>query len=162
MAHARGDFDDVLDSLETRKRMSETKKAAWARGDYDDHSAAIKVAWESGVYDNRVITGPPYKSTEIPLAAALDICGIEHQAQFRPGDCRFIFDEFIFPNLLLEIHGDYWHGPKRPENQKRDVKKASWAEENGYVLIIIWESEIKKQGAWSLVHERILPLLEIM
>lgn len=160
-AHARGDFDNRF-TPETRRRMSEIRKAKWERGDFDGHSAAMKAAWERGAYDNRVITGPPYKSTEIPLAAALDICGIEHQAQFKPEGCRFIFDEFIFPNLLLEVNGDYWHGPKRPENQKRDIKKAIWAEENGYLLVVIWEHEIKKRGAWSLVYERILPLLGIM
>lgn len=157
-ARARG----VCDSPETRRKMSKSKKAAWARGDHDGHPTAMKAAWERGAYDNRAIAGPPYKSTEIPLAAALDVCGIEHQAQFRPEGCRFVFDEFIFPGLLLEVHGDYWHGPKRPENQKRDVKKATWAEENGFTLVVIWEHEIEEQGARSLVHERILPLLGVM
>ena len=48
-----------------------------------------------------------------------------------------------------------------PEHQKADAEKAIWAEENSFILIVLWEHEIKEQGAWSLVHERILPLLNL-
>lgn len=100
-------------------------------------------------------------SIELAVAAALDICGIEHQAQFRPDGYGRIYDEFVQPNILIEAHGDYFHSEQYfPGIEKRDIEKKMWAEENGYRLVIIWEREIKEQGAWSLVHERILPLLE--
>ena len=55
--------------------------------------------------------------------------------------------------MLNTCHLLHWHGPKRPEQQKRDAEKAQWAEENGYKLIVIWEHEIKKQGAWAIVTQ---------
>lgn len=96
-------------------------------------------------------------SIELALAAALDICGIEHTSQYRPDGYSKIYDEFVPPNMLIEAHGNYWHGPKCLENQRRDAEKAAWAEENGYHLVIIWEHEIKERGAWALVHERVSP-----
>lgn len=136
---ARGAYDGVHDSPEFRRKLSEAVKAARARGAYD------------GVFQSPT-------SIELALAAALDICGIEHVSQYRPGGYSKIYDEFVPPDILIEANGDYWHGPERPEAQKRDTEKAIWAEENGYHLVIVWEHEIKEQGAWALVHERVLPL----
>lgn len=123
-----------------RQRMSEVSKARWARGIYD------------GVFQSPT-------SIEVAVAAALDAHDIAHVPQFRPEGCRFIFDEFIFPGLLLETNGTYWHGPEHPKQQERDIVKAAWADEHGYHLVVIWEHEIKERGAWSLIHERVLPLL---
>lgn len=153
---ARGDFDSVFDAPEYRRKHSEKIKAAWARGNFDNFPESIRAAWARGAYDG-IFQSPT--SIEIALAAALDICGIEHQGQFRPEGCRFTYDEFIHPTLLVEAHGTYWHGPQKPRVQKRDAEKAQWAKENGYHLVIIWEHEIKERGAWALVHERVLPLL---
>lgn len=152
----RGDFDDAFDDLEYRRQIAERVKAAHACGDYDGNSEAIKAAWERGAYDG-VFRSPT--SIELAVAAALDICGIEHVSQYRPEGHSRIYDEFVPSSILIEVHGDYWHGLERPEKQARDVEKATWADENGYRLVVIWEHEIKEQGAWALVHERILPLM---
>lgn len=146
--------------------MSEAAKARWARGDYDGvqspeyrkkMSEAMKAARARGCWDG-VFQSPT--SIEIETSAALDLCGIEHKSQYRPNGYSRIYDELIPPNILLEIHGDYWHGPLRPETQKRDKEKAKWAEENGYTLVVFWENEIREVGAWALVHERVFPILE--
>lgn len=164
---ARGDFDGNREAMKAAwargvfDGKSEAMKAAWARGDRDGHSGAVKAAWANGSYDG--VFGPPYKSTEVPLAAALDICGIEHTSQYRPEGHSRIYDEFVPPNILIEAHGDYWHGPRHPEyaeRQARDAEKAMWAKENGYLLVVMWEHEIQGCGAWALVHERVLPLLQ--
>lgn len=164
-AHARGDFKYGKPSLETCRKISESMKAAHRIFNTPEYrsrvSRGLEKAWKRGEYDNRVASCPPYKSTEVPLIAALDICGIEHKSQYRPDGYGRIYDEFVPPNILIEIHGDYFHSEEFfPGIQKRDTEKAAWAEKNGYHLIIIWEREIKEQGAWSLVHGRILPLLE--
>ena len=132
-AYRRGAYDGVFDE-EWRCRLSEAMKAARARGCYD------------GVFQSP--TG-----IELQVAAALDIFGIEHIPQYRPENCRWSFDEFVPPKTLIEVQGDYWHGPKRPEQQRRDVEKAQWAKENDYELIEIWEHDIEEQGAWALVAQ---------
>ncbi len=159
-----GNMDGIFDEERNRK-LSEAIKLKWVRGDYDgvfDHfsdeehrrklSDAAKVRWEQGVYDG-VFQSPT--SIELQVAAALDIMGIEHESQYRPDGYSRIFDEFIPPDLLIEVHGDYWHGSDFPEHQQRDIEKAQWAEEHGFRLTVLWEHEIHKVGAWSLVTERI-------
>jgi len=132
-AHARGCWDGVF-TEETRRKHSESAKAQWARGDMD------------GVFQSPT-------SIEHQVAAALNIVGIEHQTQYRPEGYSRTYDEFIPPHTLIEVQGDYWHGPERPEQQKRDAQKAQWAEENGYELMEIWEHEIKERGAWAIIAQ---------
>lgn len=119
-------------------------------------SKKAKARWASGHYDTCFFKHPT--KIEAEVYTALEICGIEYQAEYRPPNCCFVYDVFISPNILIEAHGDYWHGPDHPENQARDAEKAKWAREKDYILIVVWEREIKEQGAWSLLHERILPL----
>lgn len=113
---------------------------------------------------------PPFESTEVPIAKALDELEIEHQSQYSPPKCRFIFDEWIPPDILLEIHGSYWHAsPQHYEendldkiqrtNRERDERKVEWVERYGYKLAVIWEHEISAYGAETLIRERVMPLL---
>lgn len=155
-AHGRGDFANIHDEA-SRQRQSLAIRAAHKRGIYDEEwrqklSEAVSRAHKRGDFDG-VFQSPT--SIELEVAAALDIMGIEHIPQYRPDDYSRPFDEFVPPHTLIEVQGDYWHGPKRPEHQKRDAEKAQWAEDNGYKLIEIWEHEIKEYGAWALVLERI-------
>ena len=160
-----------------RHRQSERQKAVWRQGIYDNPetrrkvSEGLKRAWAQGLFDHRCIPSPPFRSTEVPLSAALDICGIQHETHHRPTGCRYEYDELVLPNILIEAHGDYWHGnpsffaeedldKRQRRHMARDPLKAAGAEANGYALIVMWEHEIKECGAWSLVHERVLPLLE--
>jgi len=162
MRKAWADPSSGFNAEDFRQRQSEATKKAWARGDHDGvetrrkRSDARKAARASGVYDG-VFQSPT--SIELAVAAVLDICGIEHTSQYRPDGYSRIYDEFVSPNILIEVHGDYWHGPLRPENQKRDAEKAAWAKENGYHLVVMWEHEINERGAWALVHKKVLPLL---
>lgn len=154
----RGDFDDMF-TKEVRRKLSEAMKARRGRGEFDDMytedclrkmSEGIKAAWARGDMDG-IFQSPT--SIEIQIAAALDIMGIEHQPQYRPDGYSRIFDEFIPPKTLIEVNGDYWHGPKRPKQQKRDAEKAQWAKDNGYELIVIWEHEIQERGAWAIIAQ---------
>jgi very-short-patch-repair endonuclease len=69
--------------------------------------------------------------------------------------------DFKIGKILLEIDGDYWHGGlslkkhfyKVEEVKNNDLLKNKLAEERGYVLIRIWESEIKKNP--NIILEKI-------
>ncbi len=114
-------------------------------------SCNAKMQWIRGDFDG-VFQSPT--SIELAVSDALDAYNIEHVSQYRPPNYNRVYDEFVPPSTLIEVHGDYWHGLK--ENQERDEIKARWAQENGFALIIIWEHEIKEHGAMALVKERIL------
>lgn len=129
------------------------------------HSKMLKAAYKRG--DRGIPRSPT--SIEKKVTAALEICGIEHETQYSPAGYSRIYDEFIVPNILIEVHGDYWHGnpscfhefdERQCQQKVIDAEKAKWARENGYHLVIIWESELKRWGAWTLIHKRILPLVE--
>ena len=181
-AWERGAFDNAFDE-EMRRKVSEAKRANWTNGVYDDCfeeewrrkvSEGMKAAWEQGLFDSEEyrqklsekkrqnwadgiydnVFQPP-TSIELQVAAALDILGIEHQPQYRPDGYGCVYDEFVPPATLIEVHGDYWHGDSRPDIQKRDAAKAQWAADNGFNLIVIWEHEINEFGAWALVMKRV-------
>ena len=75
------------------------------------------------------------------------------------------FDFTISDNILLEVHGDYWHGNpliygegKRPLNerqlykQRRDKEKKTLAERIGHRVFYIWETDIKNEN-WKVLYE---------
>lgn len=148
-----GAYDNIFDD-EYRRRHSEAMRAAWERGDYDNPETrrkmgeTTKASWERGDYDG-VFQSPT--SIELQIIAALDIMGIDHQSQFRPDGISWVYDEFVPPNMLIEVQGTYWHS--LPKNQERDAEKARWAEGHGYKLIEIWDTEIEQHGAWSIVAQ---------
>jgi len=140
---------------------------------YDDPEEREKTAehtrqmWRDGVFDG-VFQSPT--SIEIEVAAALDELGIAHVGQYRPDGYSRPFDEFIEPNILIEVNGDYWHGNplrfpivkqdhRQTLTRKRDKTKAAWAKKHGYNLCVIWENEIKSAGARALIEERVVPLV---
>jgi len=149
-----------------RRKLSKALKLAHKRGCYagihnkssrKKRSMSMKRAWKDGKFDG-VFKSPT--SIELKVSAALDICGVDHQSQYRPDGYSRIFDEFIPPNILIEINGDWWHSESAaPGIRIRDEEKARWATENGYRVIVFWELEIKKYGAWSLVLDQVAPLL---
>ena len=86
----------------------------------------------------------------------LDKLGVKYVYQFEAKDIGRFFD-FYLPelNLLLEVHGDWWHGHpdkyKEEElrgHQKRaqrvDEHKTKWALMHGIPLLVIWECDIRK------------------
>ncbi len=153
-----GVYDGVFDEECLRKR-SVGLKAAHARGAFAGEgclrkiSEGLRAAHARGCYDG-VFQSPT--SIELQVAAALDIMGIEHKSQYRPDGYGRIYDEFIPPNILVEVQGDYFHSDEHfPGIEKRDAEKALWARDNEYNLIAIWEHEIKEGGAWSVVQEKL-------
>ena len=72
-------------------------------------------------------------------------------------------------NIIIEAHGDYWHANpiyysneepnKRPLNERqkfklnRDIEKKKYAEENGYKIIYLWETEINNEKFKEILKE---------
>ena len=84
----------------------------------------------------------------------LDKLGVFYTQQFEAKSIGRFYDFYLpYHNVLIEIDGSYWHtDPKfydKPINaiQKRNLRvdeiKNKWALINGYVLIRIWESDIR-------------------
>lgn len=79
---------------------------------------------------------------------------------------NYNYDILILDNLLIEVQGDMWHGnPLKYKSTdvimgkilvsdlwKKDQSKKFIAENNGYKVIYIWESEIKKCNKLELVE----------
>lgn len=199
-AWARGAFDGIWNK-EWRKQASERMKKAWAEGIYDSEetrqnmSRAAYQRWESGAYDDSFTSEEFRKkksreakerwqqgnydgifqsptSIELEVMEVLDIVGLEHISQYRPASFSRVFDEFVPPDIFIEINGDYWHGnpeiyadddldEKQRERRKSDAEKAQWIKGNGYHLITFWENDIKELGAWPLIKNRVLPLYDM-
>lgn len=71
---------------------------------------------------------------------------------------KYQYDFIIEKDILLEVHGDYWHANplyygdesgKKTLNTRQlfkrsqDVKKKDFAEEYGYRIFYLWETEVK-------------------
>ena len=61
------------------------------------------------------------------------------QFRYKLGVADFYLPE---ENIIIECDGDYWHN--LPNYKKRDKKQTEWLEENGYKVVRLWESDIKK------------------
>ena len=83
----------------------------------------------------------------------LDKNDVKYDFQFflsRNGICKSYDFKIKDSNILLEIDGDYWHGNPKLEKhfykidevKQNDLFKNKFAEENGFKLIRIWESDV--------------------
>jgi G:T-mismatch repair DNA endonuclease (very short patch repair protein) len=82
--------------------------------------------------------------------------GIDYKYNFIL-DKKYQYDFYIGNKIIIEVQGDYWHGNPlkygeglKPLNDiqkfkiERDKIKKIYAEENGYKIVYIWESDINK------------------
>jgi len=92
---------------------------------------------------------------ELFVSSILDKNNIKYTHQFflsKDNVCKSYDFKIKDTNILLEIDGDYWHGGpsldkhfyKLEEVKQNDLLKNQLAENNGFKLIRIWESEIYK------------------
>lgn len=66
--------------------------------------------------------------------------------------------------ILLEVHGDYWHGhpdlvakkgglnPTQIANRKKDATKQQWAKDHNMEIYVIWESDVKNNN-WHVLEQ---------
>jgi very-short-patch-repair endonuclease len=104
-------------------------------------------------------TGPTYytatdrrcedSEVEKEIVSKLQGLGIPLVPQVKLGN-NWVFDGAVNgTKILVEIHGDYWHN--RPEVRERDGRKQEWADQNGYLILTIWENEYQQDPDGALL-----------
>lgn len=93
----------------------------------------------------------------------LDAVGIDYKTQVPFDLGHFIADIYIpSKNLILECNGTYWHNYRIfPKQLKRDKDFETYAKNNGYKLIWLWESEIRRNVKDLLSKENVSKECEI-
>lgn len=105
----------------------------------------------------------------------LDKLGVKYIQQFEAKSIGRFYD-FYLPEsqVLIEVDGSYWHSDPRiyekpmnviqKRNKRVDKIKDVWALANGYVLIRIWESDIRKDPAnvMKMLSERLHVQTEVV
>ena len=86
-------------------------------------------------------------SIEIKTKEWFEENNIDYEQQFSIEN-KFVYD-FKCGNVLVEVNGDYWHSI--PETIEKDKRKKKLAEENGYEVIYIWETEVNNNDFSSLL-----------
>lgn len=83
---------------------------------------------------------------------------INYVRQKRLSVINHPYDYLIFPNILIELDGDYYHNPKFfPKTHHRDRECEKFAEEHRYILYRFSENNINKDI--KLVEKQILEIL---
>lgn len=134
--------------------MDEGTTEAWRRKQQELHEQRLK----TGKYVDMGLASAkkPIKMTkpERLVREWLEANHISSQYGYRLANSSY---DFRVGNVLIEVHGDYWHGNpeiygqgKRALNEtqlfkiSRDTEKEKLANEHNFSLIVIWESEIKR------------------
>ena len=150
-----------------RRSRSEAARLNWEQGKLggEEYLEALSKGAKKAVVEGRrsfYIQRPT--SIEIIVSESLDFLGYEHTSQWHPPDYTKIYDEFIPPDTLIEVNGDYWHcNPKvypdgpinemQESNVERDKQKEAWAKDNKYRFFVLWETDINKHGATHLLSQ---------
>lgn len=91
---------------------------------------------------------------EIKINDILKLLNIKFEDQYYIRDIKAYYDFYLIDyNILIEIHGDFWHcnpltefkNPKyecQIKNLEKDKIKERWCDDNNIPLLKIWESEI--------------------
>lgn len=90
---------------------------------------------------------------EVDFEQILKKLKVKYERQFYASDIKRYYD-FYLPelNVLIECDGDYYHAygkiyeemsPMQKKNHRVDEIKNEWAALHGYVLIRIWEHDIR-------------------
>jgi G:T-mismatch repair DNA endonuclease (very short patch repair protein) len=161
---------------ETKKKISKSQKKRleenghWATGTHlsDETKQKIsetRIELGHGVGDKNGMYGKTHtpeairkifehrkmNKLEKKVADYLDSKNVDYTFQFfinEDGVCKSY--DFKWNNIILEVHGDYWHGGKGvkkhvhnvEEIQENDILKKEMAESRGYTVITVWEHEI--------------------
>lgn len=113
--------------------------------------------WERGDFNSMVFKSPT--RPELATEGALTELGIEFTSQYSPPGTRRIYDAFVEPNVLIEVHGDYWHN--REPALTIDKIKEEFAVRHDYRLVVFWEHAVMKNPAVvELVKERLQCVLD--
>lgn len=149
---------NAMNSLENRRRVSESLKQKYQSGELDFlkkiQSETAKQSHAQGKIKTFPVSGPEKKLKKILKSIFLQVT-----PQFNIGSLKYDF-YIKDKNLLIEFNGDYWHcnptkylpdyfhtikGMTAKELWKKDNQKTKIAKDNGYKIITIWEDDFNKQ-----------------
>lgn len=89
--------------------------------------------------------------------------GIPFKREKQISQCHV--DVFIEPDIVIEIHGCYWHAhtclrpkkgwpPEKIEIRKRDAARYEFLRSQGYQVVVIWECDITERPEQVLARLR--------
>lgn len=148
-------FGAGIQAKEKRVRSLKETIASW---DYEERlrrtSAAREAVSHRGGYSSK---------PEKRVRHALTELGIEFRTNVHIWDFNY---DMVFGKFIIEVQGDMWHAnPKMYKSTdlimgkllasdlwKKDARKRSKAESNGYALIPIWECDIINKSDEQLVE----------
>lgn len=147
-----------LNHPEARQACSERSKANWrnpeyrqkmlalySTKEYKEHQSKVMCdLWSNPEYVTKVMNNSSSK-LEDKLSEILTDFNITHTRQFHLGYWPFDFMIAHQPkNILIEVHGEYWHGERFENSRFRDKAKATFVDRyhsDNYELKVIWEKD---------------------
>ena len=145
------DPSSLLGTEKWSQQISDTVTEIWELEDspyrteerYNKISITSKERWRDGTMDGVFVspTKPELLAEEMLKELSLPY---DFQHRIKTDDSVYIVDFLIGNILVLEIFGDYWHGPEKPEQQMKDERRLDWLEGNGFDTLVLWEHEIKE------------------
>lgn len=137
-----------LHSDETKKLMSESKIEY-----YETHDAPFKGKTHTSETIRKIFENKPMNKLEKRVADWLDSHNIDYIFQFfisENGVCKSYDFKLKNSNIILEVHGDYWHGGSGVKkhvfnvetNINNDEIKRTLAEQRGYEVRVVWEHQL--------------------
>lgn len=131
----------ACENLETKSLKAAISQSSEYRAKM---SEAITKLWHNPEYAKQVLNNRRSK-LEDTFAEFLDNIGVQYERQFTIGHWPFDFMIKASPkNILVEVHGEYWHGKKHDYDRPNDKAKATFIERYHsleYDLKVLWEHQ---------------------
>jgi len=140
-------------TLDARANM---KESALKRAQQSDYVNPMQGKTHTPETIKKIFSHKKMNNTEKMVADELMGNNIEYYFQYfltRDGICKSFDFKIKNKKLFIEVDGDYWHGGPGHnydyfkgvnEVKENDKFKEQLANENGFEVIRVWESEIKK------------------
>lgn len=140
---------------ESKDKMSKTALLNAAKSDYKNGMAGKTHTPEA---IEKIFSHRKMNKLERLVASILDENNIPYRFQFfinKNGVCKSYDFKLKDSNIIIEVDGDFWHGNEKSKVKfdkyetvrKNDELKTMIACEEGYTLIRLWESDIKKDSS---------------
>jgi len=137
---------DVVKNNIRLLEISRTTKESCSTEEFKSRMRNIRIKYLSS---NKAVENP--NKLERLVYDTIDRLGVKYEKQ-KPLFNKFVVDAFFSQkNLVLEIFGKYWH--QLPINVKKDYSKKKYLEKCGFKVEEIWDEDIKRKGAESVVRE---------
>ena len=148
-------------SLDSRANM---KESALKRAQQPDYVNPMQDKTHTVDAIKKIFSHKKMNTIEKTVADELTKNNIKYYFQYfltRDGICKSFDFKIKEKKLFIEVDGDYWHGGPGVgkyfkgvnEVKENDKFKEQLAKENGFEVIRIWESEIKKDK--KIIMERL-------